>query len=65
MKNYALFAGEHYYPNGGFDDLKGFFDTREQAIVYAVSNNEFGTNRFEWYHIVDTRTFTVVIKGQC
>ncbi len=58
MKNYALFAGYNYYPGGGFEDLQGFFDTTGEAVTVAN-----GTSKFEWYHIVDTKTFTVVITG--
>ena len=33
---YLLFAGDHYYPEGGAYDLQGKFDTIEAAIAGHV-----------------------------
>ena len=30
---YLLFAGDHYYPEGGAEDLQGKFDTIEEALA--------------------------------
>jgi hypothetical protein len=37
---YLLFAGNDYYPSGGAEDLKGRFDTLDQAIA-GHDPNEF------------------------
>jgi hypothetical protein len=31
VKDFALFAGEDYYPNGGWGDFKGVFETEDLA----------------------------------
>jgi hypothetical protein len=50
MKRFWLFAGDGYYPLGGFDDFIESFDTFEQAMFFAR-----GCNR-DWWHIVDRDT---------
>lgn len=35
MKRYLVFAYECYYPNGGWNDFKGSYDTLEEAKVAA------------------------------
>lgn len=51
MKRYLLFSGEDYYPNGGWYDYQGIFDT----IQEAKNGHTQG-----WAHIVDTETNCVV-----
>jgi hypothetical protein len=46
MKPYLVFAGDVYYPLGGFDDFKGSFDTLEEAQA-AIPEDDF-----TWGHIV-------------
>jgi len=48
LKRYWVFAGDHYYPNGGMNDYRGCYDT----MVEAVSN----IGRCDWWHILDTTT---------
>jgi hypothetical protein len=31
---YFVFASEHYYPSGGMGDLRGKFQTKEQAMNF-------------------------------
>lgn len=52
--NYALFAGDYYYPRGGLNDLVGQYETIEEAEA-AV-----GERIVEWYHIVYLPTLVVV-----
>ena len=59
---YALFAGQHYYPDGGMNDLRGSFDTFEAAAAEAHVRTDFGTYKFDWYHIVDKTTFDIIFK---
>lgn len=53
MKRYLLFAGDRYYPAGGWQDFKGSFDSLTEAILAAV-------NSFEWWHVVDGYSGKVV-----
>lgn len=34
MKRYLVFAYMNYYPNGGWDDLSGSFDTIPEALAH-------------------------------
>ncbi len=47
MKRYAVFVMESYYPAGGWSDLRGLCDTKDEAIKMAIAS--FG----DWYQIVD------------
>ena len=53
---YLLFAGDDYYPVGGFDDLVGSFDCIEDARSKGEG--------YEWWHIVriTTNGFEIVEK---
>lgn len=51
MKKYMLFAGDTYYPSGGFFDLVGDYDTVEEA-------REKGA-KYDWYQVVDSITFEI------
>jgi hypothetical protein len=41
---FLLFAGNLYYPGGGWNDFRGSFAIIEQARVYARD--------YDWFHIV-------------
>jgi hypothetical protein len=49
MKRYLVFAGDRYYPHGGWRDFKGSFDTREEARKKAL---EYG-QKYDWQQIID------------
>lgn len=50
MKRYLLFAGDVYYPVGGWDDFRGAYDTIEEAQSASLAYRD----TYEWFHIVDT-----------
>ena len=50
MKRYALFAGYQYYPNGGWDDYQGSFDSVAEALKALTDITQ------QWYQIVDLTT---------
>ena len=54
MKRYLLFCMESYYPNGGWDDFVGSYDTVEEARTDA---------RRDFWHIIDTETLKEVAYG--
>lgn len=56
MKRYLLFAGEDYYPGGGANDLKGDFDTIEEA-VNALHHKDY---RDCFAHVFDLTTKKIV-----
>lgn len=41
---YLLFAGDSYYPEGGWFDFRGTFPSREAAAAAA--------EEYDWYHVV-------------
>ena len=51
MKNYLLFAGDHYYPSGGWDDFQEAFETWEEANQKGKDLKE--QRKADWYHVVD------------
>lgn len=58
MKRYLLFAGEEYYPSGGWNDFRGAFDTLEEARLAAFEPR--GCEYGYWFHVVDTQTMKEV-----
>lgn len=50
MKKYKLFAGEQYYPIGGYEDFKGNFDSLEEAMQSFDNTREAYCG--QWAHIV-------------
>jgi hypothetical protein len=64
MSRFALFAGDHYYPCGGMEDLVGRYESleaaREAFASRLMSVTDFGQ---DWYQIVDLVSFEVVDRG--
>jgi hypothetical protein len=50
---YLLFAGDTWYPGGGWDDFRGAFATIDEAKAADLSH-------YDWAHIIDLRTMTEV-----
>ena len=67
---YLLFAGWNYYPSGGFNDLRGKFDTLEEAHkgrdeFYKSEGLEVGEEGgFCWHHIVDRETGKIIEESE-
>lgn len=58
MKRYLLFYGQHHYPSGGANDLRGSFNVLEEAKE-AYKNHlkdSHYTNDDLWCNILDTET---------
>jgi len=51
MKRFALFQGEVYYPTGGWYDLRGTYDTKEEAI--EASKPLLDTPEYQWAYVID------------
>lgn len=49
MKKWMLFAGDHYYPRGGFDDFRGSYDTLGECMVAYFT---VGGSEWDWGHAV-------------
>lgn len=50
MYEYMLFAGSIYYPSGGWEDFKGYFDDIEKAKNWLRLEEKDAS--FMWAHIV-------------
>ena len=59
-KRYLVFAGDTYYPSGGWWDLKGTFATKKAAIKLAASFCRGRLRRADWAQVVDTATGAAV-----
>lgn len=62
---FALFAGEVYYPQGGWDDLVGVFESFQEALVRCEQgplgeDGEEGEFGFDWAHVVDLASREIV-----
>ena len=56
---FLVFAGDNYYPSGGWDDCKGSCGTLVEALRYAAN-----LSSIDWWHIVDTSTLEIVESGR-
>lgn len=54
-ERYLLFAGDRYYPSGGWRDYKMDFSSVESAKT-AVT----GLDDYDWWQIVDSETRQIV-----
>lgn len=59
---FLLFNGYEYYPEGGFDDFSGSFETIEDAKQKHDEGKSDG-DQFSWGHIVNSENFEIV--GKC
>ena len=58
MDRFILFAGDHYYPNGGAEDMIGFFPTVSAAVAglrHPDDEPEYPVD-YDWFHILDLET---------
>lgn len=56
MNRYFVFAGERYYPSGGWNDFVNSFSSLEVAKEAALATKE------DWAHVVDSETGRVVFS---
>ncbi len=62
IKQFALFAGERYYPSGGWCDFKGTFDSKQDAAVYWL--DKYSDDCSPWFHVIDLKTLIKVADGE-
>lgn len=53
---YLVFAGEDFYPSGGWSDFRGAFDTLEEAMASAQELKR----TVGWVEVVSLEAFQVV-----
>ena len=63
MKRFLLFAGEVFYPSGGFEDFIGDFhslyDAKDELTEYIKA---VGDPKYLWAHIYDAETMEMVYE---
>lgn len=62
QQRFILFASDVYYPGGGWNDMRGWFESAEDAIAYYEENHE--DNCWHWYHVVDIILAVVVSENE-
>jgi len=50
LKKVLLFAGNQFYPNGGWEDFVEYFDSIDEAKKFLIDN--FNDESYMWAHIV-------------
>ncbi len=63
---FALFAGDVYYPYGGWGDFKGMFTTVEEAKDFFDKGERWGDDHihhWNWYQVVNLETKEIVERG--
>ena len=53
MRRFIVFAGDEYYPSGGWLDFESSHDTLEAALLVA---NALRRGRADWSHVVDSES---------
>lgn len=59
-KQFWLFAGDYYYPGGGFHDFVNSYDTREEAeeeALIVLRDPGYVRKKYDWYHIFDSTVY--------
>ena len=62
MKCYALFAGDFYYPSGGWGDFRASYDTKSKAVREGKKLVRSGER--DWFQVVDLTTQNEVCSGR-
>ena len=57
MTRFAVFAGDQYYPSGGWKDLIGRYASVEAATAAAKSAEG------QWWHLVDLESGAQIDEG--
>lgn len=64
MARFILFAGETYYAKGGAHDRIDSFGSLVEAEAYGKALIEADCRRFDWYHVLDVGTSSIVAKSE-
>jgi hypothetical protein len=62
LKRFLVFAGDDYYPSGGWGDFRGSYDTLEEALASCVCDPGDWTAH-DWMHVIDAETMEKVASS--
>ena len=60
LEKFALFAGQNYYPGGGWEDFVGMYESLEEAREAFYKSGKDSVIPYEWGHVVDLENQVVV-----
>lgn len=63
---FLVFAGNYYYPSGGWDDLRDTYNTLEEAkqsVIDAVEASDKYLHGLEWIQIVSLEKREITITA--
>jgi hypothetical protein len=63
MKRHLVFAGDYYYPSGGWNDFLKGYDLEEEAISAANSLDITEDGKYDWWHVVDFSTQKIILAS--
>ena len=58
MKRFLVFAGNHYYPQGGTNDLVASFETLKEVEEFIYENSyrhPIHGYKYDWIHYYDAK----------
>lgn len=59
-KQFIVFAGPTYYPEGGWDDYRGSFEDEVDALRYLATTDD----PHDWWHVVDLHAGRIVERKE-
>ncbi|MCK1315410.1 hypothetical protein [Bradyrhizobium sp. 23] len=63
-RRYIVFLFAGYYPDGGWDDMRGSFDTIEEAADFARASRDHDDRPWTYKQVVDIETGEVTMIDQ-
>lgn len=60
MKQFLVFAGDDYYPQGGWEDFRGMYDDFQSASERL--DDLIDQADVDWGHVVDLEAGVIVLK---
>jgi hypothetical protein len=63
MRRFLLFVGSNYYPKGGWNDYRGWFDSIDAAVAEVPTDRRLYEPGGGWYHVVDIQNGETVANG--
>ena len=65
MKRFLVFAGDSYYPDGGWDDLIETTNSFEEALeIVEVFGSSKSIYTYWWAHVVDSETGLIEVRRE-
>ena len=68
LNRFALFAGDTYYPRGGWLDFRGSYLSIEDAVAQLFREPYYEGEEgklllYDWWHVIDLKSGSIVDAG--